>query len=556
MFRPREFSTRNLLMVFVLSHFAIGANVGFKAAVTYAVGTNPIAAAAGDFNGDGKIDLAVVDSGNANVGDNGGVSILLGNGDGTFRPAVSIAAGKNPTFVSVGDFNGDNRLDLVVVNADNGGNVGILLGNGDGTFQSTVDYATGNGPSTVAVADFNGDHKPDLVVSNSTTLSLFLGNGDGTFQSRVDYEAGGTAIAVADFNGDGNADLALSAGARGVAILLGNGDGTFQPPSYYDGGSFFDVRSSIAPGDFNGDGRLDVLVSWRRFNGESFTYGCDLLVGNGDGTFQVTSDVVQTGLGSLYQADFNGDRKMDLVEPTGVELSVWSGNGDGTFQSPALFAVGLSSSGILGPPGQVVTSDLNGDKSPDIVVTNNTDDTISVLVNMVSTDFSISASAAGPGIVKPGQSTTSTISLSRLNAFDNPVSLACSVEPAQADSPTCSLNTPSVTFDASGKATALLTVLAGGSQTSQSDYGRSHPFGLLWISAVGLAFMGVRAGSQRSNQGKLFSLCVGCFLLAGSILQSGCGGGAGSGNLQSYTITVTGVSASTQHSTTLTLTVQ
>jgi len=553
MFRPRKLSTRNLLLVFVLSHFAIGADIGFKPAVTYAVGTNPVATAAGDFNGDGKIDLAVVDSGNVGAEDDGGVSILLGNGDGTFRAAVSIAAGKNPTSVAVGDFNADNRLDLVVVNADNRGSVGILLGNGDGTFQSTVDYSTGDGPIMVAVADFNADHKPDLVVTNSTTLSIFLGNGDGTFQSRVDYGTEGTAIAVADFNRDGNADLALSAGARGVAILLGNGDGTLQPPSYYGGGSLFDSKISIVPGDFNGDGRLDVLASWRRFNGETFTYGCDLLVGNGDGTFQLTSDVVQTGLGSLYQADFNGDRKIDLVEPTGVEVSVWSGNGDGTFQSPALFAVGLS--GLLSA-SQVVTADLNGDKSPDIVVTNSADNTISVLLNTVSTDFSISVSAAGPGIVKPGQSTTSTISLSQLNAFDNPVSLACSVQPAQADSPTCSLNTPSVTFDASGKATALLTVLAGGSEASQSDYGHPMPSRLLWISAVGLAFMVMRAGSQRSNQGKLFSLFMGCFLLAGSILQSGCGGGAGSVKPQSYTVTVTGVSASTQHSTTVMLTVQ
>lgn len=543
------------ILLFLTHQIATAANLGFKPAVNYPVGTNPVAVTTGDFNGDGKIDLAVVNSGDASAGNDGSVSILLGKGDGTFRAAVNIPAGKNPTSVAVADFNGDNRLDLAVINADNGGNVGILLGNGDGTFQSTVDYTTGSGPIMVAVADFNSDHKADLVVANSTTLSILLGNGDGTFQSRVDYGAEGPAVAVADFNGDGNADLALPDG-RSVAILLGNGDGTFQPPMSYDvvGGLVFKI--AIVPGDFNGDGKPDVLASWKHFNGESFTYGSDLLVGNGDGTFQLTSSVVQTGPGSLSQADFNGDRKLDLVEPSGVEVSVWAGNGGGTFQSPALFAVGLSASGMLGP-SQVATADLNGDKSPDIVVTNSADNTISVVLNTVSTDFSISASAASPSAVNPGQSATSTVSLSLLNAFDNPVSLACSVQPTQAGSPTCSLNPSSVTFDASGKATAQVTITAGPVAVSvnrPSTREDPEPWRLVCLPVAGLAFAGAGFGRNNSIHRKLLGLFIGCCLSAGLIFQSACGGNSSGPISQAYTVTVTGTSGATQHSATVTFT--
>ena len=141
--------------------------------------------AVGDFNGDGKADLAVANYGSDNV------SVLLGNGNGTFQAAVNYAAGTSPHSVAVGDFNGDGKADLAVANYGSN-NVSVLLGNGNGTFQAAVNYAAGTSPCSVAVGDFNGDGKADLAVANygSNNVSVLLGNGNGTFQAAVNYAAG------------------------------------------------------------------------------------------------------------------------------------------------------------------------------------------------------------------------------------------------------------------------------------------------------------------------------------------------------------------------------
>src|SRR6516164_340033 len=138
------------------SSIALSAPRGFDA------GSGPQSVAVGDFNGDGKPDLAVVNSYSNNV------SVLLGNGDGTFQPAVSYGTGSGtgPAFVAVGDFNHDGKLDLAVANS-NSSNVSVLLGNGDGTFQTAVNYDVGGAPTSIAVGDFNHDGKLDLAVANS-----------------------------------------------------------------------------------------------------------------------------------------------------------------------------------------------------------------------------------------------------------------------------------------------------------------------------------------------------------------------------------------------------
>jgi len=195
----------------------------------YVVGTSPDSVVVGDFNGDGRPDVAV-----ANENSNS-ISVLLQNSDGTFQTAVSYAVGHSPTALQIGDVNGDGKLDLLVLNyLDN--TLGVLLGNGDGTFQAqklTAIAAT----NTLAVGDFNGDGKLDAAITVSLPqvgtygVAVLLGNGDGTFQPAVSYPVNGlpAALAAADFNHDGKLDL-VSLGSD-ITVLLGNGDGTFKTVS-------------------------------------------------------------------------------------------------------------------------------------------------------------------------------------------------------------------------------------------------------------------------------------------------------------------------------------
>jgi hypothetical protein len=187
----------------------------------------------GDFNGDGIADLAVANGGTNSSTDPGSVSILLGNGDGTFRAAVNYAAGEAPWSVAVGDFNGDGHADLVVADFGRGhgslasGTLSVLLGNGDGTFQAAQTYAGAWGAS-VAVKDFNGDGILDLAVSGGLGVRVLLGNGDGTFQTTpISYIAGTGpwGLAVGDLNGDGLPDLAVAdlTTSSGVSILINDG---------------------------------------------------------------------------------------------------------------------------------------------------------------------------------------------------------------------------------------------------------------------------------------------------------------------------------------------
>jgi hypothetical protein len=268
--------------------------------------------ASGDFNGDGKLDLAISHSFAPTPGYSG-ISILLGNGDGTFQTPLEFTAGQNPTSIAVGDFNGDGQLDLAVTN--NGENtVSILLGNGNGTFQPAVNYTVGTSPSAVFAADFNHDGKLDLAVANqdSNTLSILLGNGDGSFKAATTYAIGTAAfsVAMADFNGDGNLDLAIANYNNPVNILLGNGDGTFRT-----GGTFSMPGSpaTILTADLNGDGKLDLLI------GQCLNGTLSLVLGNGDGTFQPPVAYPVGSCGTLAAGDFNGDGRIDVaVGPTGT----------------------------------------------------------------------------------------------------------------------------------------------------------------------------------------------------------------------------------------------
>jgi hypothetical protein len=217
----------------------------------------------GDFNGDGVPDLA---GDNAEDPTYGSVELLIGNGDGTFKPAVSIGIGNNyPSWIAAGDFNGDGKLDIALANGSSPGTLGILLGNGDGTFQPMMTGPTiGIEPTFITAADLNVDGKLDLIVTDyQSTVQVLLGNGNGTFQTAVAYNLGQQvqmqSAVVADFNGDGLPDIALAnAGNDGdgsVILLIGTGGGAFKiGPTLPAGISPY----SIVTADFNNDAKPDI----------------------------------------------------------------------------------------------------------------------------------------------------------------------------------------------------------------------------------------------------------------------------------------------------------
>jgi hypothetical protein len=469
---------------------------GFNPPVSYATGPQPTAVISGDFNNDGILDLAVTDGNCAYqeagmalydlVCDAGTVSILLGNGDGSFQPHLDYATGKQPSALAAGDFNGVGKLDLAIINAEDG-SVSVLLGQGDGTFQSQVVYKVA-GVQSLVIGDFNNDHKLDLVVTGPSVLlgngdgtfqapityagssqqngftlaaadfnrdgkldlyadgALFLGNGDGTFVLHATYAVPGEASATAaDLNSDGKPDLVI-AQQSGVSILLGNGDGSFQTTVKYAAPYY---ATDVLVADVNGDGRLDLAVAnsgcgtpfscsatgpasislllglgdgtfvggtqypfqsgnpslqvvSADFNGDGKpdfaaetpstaqnTTTLAVYLGNGDGTLQAQISTTVPSNGDIAAADLNADGKADIAmvyanctQGTCLPgyVAVLIGNGDGTFQSPVQYATGLQ-------PGSVVIGDFNGDGKPDLATSNSASDNISILLNNGSGTF-------------------------------------------------------------------------------------------------------------------------------------------------------------------------
>ncbi len=240
------------------------ATPSFTVAANFGVGSNPQSVAVGDFNGDGRPDLTVANQGSATV------SVLLGNGDGTFAPLMDFSVGLSPSSMAIGDLNGDGRPDLAVANQSSN-TVSVLLGNGDGTFAPLMDFSVGTSPSSVAIGDLNGNGRPDLAVANqgSATVSVLLGNGDGTFTPVMNFGVGlsPSSVAVGDLNGDGKPDLAVANfGSDTVSVLLGNGSGSFGGATNFSVGS---NPQSVAVGDLNGDGWPDLAVANNGFNNVS-----------------------------------------------------------------------------------------------------------------------------------------------------------------------------------------------------------------------------------------------------------------------------------------------
>src|ERR1700730_3803564 len=411
----------------------LGFRGDFQSELRFPSGGVPISIAVGDFDSDGKLDMVVANSADGTVG------VYLGKGDGTFLTPVFYPVGDFPIAVVVGDFNADGKPDVAVANFNidqltNGDSVSVLMGNGDGTFQPAVDYVVGTRPIALVIADLDGNGTADIAVANNSdnTISVLLGKGDGTFQTPRTYPSGvgPHSVAAADFNGDGKLDLAIAncpvsvlgvlspfecppAGTDGpgsISVLLGNGDGTFQRPLSL---TVLAAPYNIAAADLNGDGKPDIVATHNVVNGSA-----SVLVGHGDGSFDPA--VTFSGgdyIEGLVIADFNGDGKLDIVTGNANhQISELLGIGDATFQPAANYAVGVNEGRVS------AIGDFDSDGRPDIaVVTDN--NIVSVFLNAggvvrQATTVSVSSSMNPSSLIDP-----LTISVTVTSAASAAVSL-------------------------------------------------------------------------------------------------------------------------------------
>jgi hypothetical protein len=449
---------------------ALCQNPTFLPTVNYPVqGDGSIAT--GDFNGDSKPDLVVANQDNT-------VSILLGNGDGTFQTQRFVTVPQFANYVAVGDFNADNKADLAVISVNSlnfavpsavQGTVYILLGNGNGTFGAATSVATATLPRSLAVGDVNQDNLLDLVVANQGdgTVSVLLGNGNGTFRAAVNYPAGSSpeAVAIGDVTGDGLADVVAASndGHQGFAsVLPGNGDGTFGPAVNWiaslPSGAFF--PDSVVIGDLDHDGKADIVLAGDAIGVVS------VLIGTGGGSFKEPSSnygqaPVGGPLGSfVVSADFNLDTKPDLAvifggfALDGGALELFLGNGDGTFaNSPSVIPVGTTPDSV---PFSIVSADFNKDGFADLAIVANPGESgsfgqgfnaVSVMLNCGTRCVAITLSAT----------TTSPV-------FNQAVAYSATVSPGNSSAP--SAPTGTVTFRDADTATTLGTAAISGGQAN------------------------------------------------------------------------------------------
>ncbi|HEU4323433.1 MAG TPA: FG-GAP-like repeat-containing protein [Roseiflexaceae bacterium] len=338
----------------------------FQAASGRAAGATTRAVLAGDFDADGAADLAAASS------TTNSVRVLLGNGDGTFQTAAAYTVGSGPSALAAADLNGDGTLDLATANINASGNslgsVSVLLGNGDGTFQAAANLTAGISPAAVAIADINGDTHPDLVVANQTsdTVSVLLGNGDGTFQAAANTAVGSSprSLAVADINHDGRRDVLVgNNGSASVSVLLGQPSGTISATATYTVGL---GPSSLALADTNRDGHTDLVSA--NTNSSNLT----LRLGNGDGTFQAaaTLSLGQTPRAVIAQ-DLTGDGAVDLAVVQSSNNAIGLLSNQLVWSAPLTRSLSYSYDGLArlsavsgtGAPGATYSYDLVGNRT-------------------------------------------------------------------------------------------------------------------------------------------------------------------------------------------------
>src|SRR5918995_788863 len=405
-----------LVVVLLASLVAGGGASGATTAPTFARADSPIFGnnyLVGDFNGDGSLDLAGVGT---------AAKVRLNNGAGAFGAVVEYAIGGQGQDLAAGDFNGDGRLDLVVTINNPQIGLSLLTGNGDGTFRAPVTFpnTSGSGSPAVVAVDLNNDGKLDVVIAHeiacytapcvaSEVISVMIGNGDGTFQASREIQVGRgmSEIAVGDYNRDGFKDLAIGGTQGQVYRLDGVGDGTFvrRPTLIALVDPSFIPVTDIDVADFNGDSIQD-LVAAIPHNGSRTA----ILIGNGDGTFRAPLVLTSPFLNQPQQqavADYNGDGFQDLALSlgdgnTGV-MQLRNGNGDGTFQAPVQYLVPPPTSSLGGI--FIASANLNGDTRPDIALNiGGAFPSFAVLLN--STGAAPPPTPSAPTLLSPAQDAT------------------------------------------------------------------------------------------------------------------------------------------------------
>ncbi|RZL07162.1 MAG: VCBS repeat-containing protein, partial [Hymenobacter sp.] len=379
----------------LLGSTALGQTFSPLASYPAASGGAPQAVTTGDFNNDGRRDVALANySGHS-------VSVLLGQSNGTLGTATTYSSGASgyPQGVAAADLNGDGRADLVVANS-NTNTLGVLLAQANGTFGAVTTYAAGTYTSRVAIGDVNGDGRPDLVATGtrSNNLLVLLGTGTGSFNAAVGYPTGNGAadVALADINGDGRLDAVVAnSDANTVSVLLGQANGTLGSITNYSAG-YTPYRVGLA--DIDADGRLDLVVL--ALNGNS--QGVWVLRGLAGGTFAAATTAAFGPDGSaqdLALGDVNLDGRSDAIVAKGYGnlIEVYLGQANGSLGTYNAINTGSGTS-----PSGVKVADANGDGKLDIITANYNNNTAGVLLNttVVLTPPAVtSASRCGAGTV-------------------------------------------------------------------------------------------------------------------------------------------------------------